>query len=172
MNQLYVCDYERFTPHSYHCLASFVRRIRNHELQYIFLGRKYSLTRNKYKKKYLKFRMRGYRRKYGLEMNFSNIGAGIRLVHPWCITVNDHAIIGENVTLYKGVTIGEVTSGKRGGCPVVGNNVTIYPGATVCGEITIGDNAIISSGAFVNFDVPQDAIVIGNPGIIHLQKRS
>lgn len=167
MNQIYICDYERFTPNKFCWAASLVRRIRNHELQYIFLGRKYAVTNNRFFKAYLKFRIRRYRRKYGLEMNFKNIGGGLRLIHPWCITVNDNAILGENVTLYKGVTIGETA---RGGVPTVGSNVTIYPNATVCGNINIGDSTIISSGAFVNFDVPPNAIVIGNPGVIHMKK--
>lgn len=172
MNRLYLRDYERFTPHKYNFFASLVRRIRNHELQYIFLGRKYALAKNRIAKKLLGIRLRVYRRKYGLEMNFSKIGAGLRLIHPWCITVNDNAVLGEDVTLYKGVTIGEILYGSRAGVPTIGNHVTIYPNAQVCGNVKISDGAIISSGAFVNFDVPEKAVVIGNPGVIHMPKNT
>lgn len=46
-------------------------------------------------------------------MNFNNIGGGIRLVHPWKITVIDNAVLGENVTLFKGSIIGVITSGRK-----------------------------------------------------------
>ena len=71
------------------------------------------------------------------------------------------------MTLYKGCTIGEITSGRRKGNPIVGNNVVVYSNATICGKICVGANCIIGPGAFVNFDVPENSIVIGNPGIIH-----
>ena len=57
--------------------------------------------------------------------------------------------------------------GDKKGCPTIGNNVTIYANATVCGKVYIGDNVDIASGAFVNFDVPDNSIVLGNPGVIH-----
>lgn len=47
------------------------------------------------------------------------------------------------------------------------DNVTIYVNVTVCGNIKIGNNSVIASNAFVNFDVPDNSIVIGNPGKIH-----
>ena len=95
------------------------------------------------------------------------MGGGILLVHPWNITMHNEAVIGENVTLFKGVTIGVVSKGKKAGVPKIGDNVIIYANATICGNITVGNNVIISAGAFVNFDVTDDSIVIGNPGVIH-----
>jgi serine O-acetyltransferase len=113
-----------------------------------------------------------YRRKYGLEIAFEkgHIGEGIRLIHPWNITVNDNAVLGYNVTLFKGSTIGAIDNGSKKGTPIIGDNVTLFANSTVCGNIRVGNNVEIAAGAFVNFDVPSNAIVIGNPGIIHMKK--
>ena len=48
--------------------------------------------------------------------------------------------------------------------------MTLYANATVCGNVHIGNNVEIAAGAFVNFDVPDNSIVIGNPGVIHKNK--
>ena len=112
--------------------------------------------------------LRHYRRKYGIELPYNNgVRGGVRLVHPWNITVNANAKLGKNVTLYKGCTIGEIRHGRKKGNPIIGDNVTIYANATVCGNVCIGNNVEISAGSFVNFDVPDNSIVVGNPGVIH-----
>ncbi len=94
------------------------------------------------------------------------IGKGILLIHPYCITFNSKSIIGDNITILKGATIGNTKSGNEG-APTIGNNVYIGLNATVVGKITIGDNVLIAPNSFVNFDVPSDSVVIGNPGVIH-----
>ena len=93
----------------------------------------------------------------------TKIGPGFRMVHSYGITVNGQAVIGENVNMYKGVTIG-ISGGKRKGVPIIGNNVQIGINATVIGGITIGNDVVIAPNAFVNFDVPDHSVVIGNPG--------
>lgn len=87
-------------------------------------------------------------------------------MHPYDITVNSNAKLGENVTLFKGATIGSIRSGNRKGLPKIGNRVVVGLNATVVGNISIGDNVFIAPNAFVNFDVPDNSVVIGNPGII------
>lgn len=62
-----------------------------------------------------------------------------------------------------GVTIGRDVRGKRRGVPKIGNRVAIRANSTVVGNITIGDDVVIAPNTFVNFDVPSDSIVIGNP---------
>ena len=57
--------------------------------------------------------------------------------------------------------------GGESGNPVIERNVTVYANATICGNIRIGENSIVSAGTFVNFDVPENSIIIGNPGVIH-----
>lgn len=166
MNNLYILDYECFTPNKYRLVHSIIRRIRNHELNYIYYGRKLQSCQNPLMMKLYNFKVRQFRRKYGLEINFKNVG-GIRLIHPGNITVNSNAKLGNNVTLFKGCTIGVVEHGEKKGCPTIGDNVTICANATVCGNVRIGDNTLICAGAFVNFNVPDNSMVLGNPGTIH-----
>jgi len=90
----------------------------------------------------------------------------LNLIHPFDITVNDSAVIGDNAVLFKGCTIGSVRSGKRAGTSTIGNNVVVGCNAMVCGGIKIGNNVMIASNAFVDFDVPDNSLVIGNPGRI------
>ena len=104
----------------------------------------------------------------GIEIVFNgNIGKGLVLGHGWGITVNSQAILGDECVLFKGCTIGSIRSGKRKGVPRLGNHVVVGCNAFVCGGITIGDDVLIAANAFVDFDVPSNSLVIGNPGVIH-----
>lgn len=96
----------------------------------------------------------------------TQIGEGLYLGHPYCITINAEAIIGKNVNLHKGVTIGAENRGQRRGTPIIGNEVWIGINATVVGAIRIGNDVLIASNTFVNCDVPDHSIVFGNPCII------
>lgn len=169
MNSLFIQDYERFTPHRFKVLPFIIRYFRNHELRYIFWGRILANSNSYIFKLLASCIIRHYRRIYGIEINFKKCGGGIRLIHPWHITVNDNAIIGKNVTLFKGSTIGVIGTGLKKGNPILGDNIIVYANATICGNVKIGDNVIIAAGSFVNFDVPDNATVIGNPGVIHLK---
>lgn len=73
-------------------------------------------------------------------------------------------MIGDNVTLYQGVTLGGTgkEQGKRH--PTIGNNVMISTGAKVLGSFTIGDNSKIGAGSVVLKEVPPDSTVVGVPG--------
>ena len=107
-------------------------------------------------------------KKHGIEVsNKAQIGKGIYLGHPYNITIGADVVIGENVNLHKGCTIGNIMAGKRAGSPVIGNCVSVGINASVVGGIRIGDDVIIAPNAFVNFDVPSHSVVIGNPGEIH-----
>jgi serine O-acetyltransferase len=102
--------------------------------------------------------------KYGLEFStMKNIGKGLFIAHPYGITINSKAEIGENCNLAKGVTIGQENRGLREGAPHIGNCVWIGVNATVVGKITIGDDVMIAPNSFVNCDVPSHSIVLGNP---------
>ena len=96
----------------------------------------------------------------------TNIGGGVYFGHPYGITINPQAIIGYNVNIHKGVTIGRENRGERIGAPQIGNYVWIGVNATVVGNVTIGDDVLIAPNSFINFDVPSHSIVIGNPGRI------
>lgn len=172
MNNLFISDYERAHPVKYKLGVCFLRLMKHHELRFLFWGRYEQTCSNKVGRKFAKFILHKYRRKYGLEINFRNVGEGLRLIHPWNITINANAVLGANVTLYKGCTVGEITQGHRKGNPIIEENVVVYANATICGNVRVGANSVIAPGAFVNFDVPQNAIVIGNPGVIHYRNKT
>ena len=98
------------------------------------------------------------------------IGKGLYLGHPYNITVGGGVKIGNNVNLSKGCTLGMENRENRRGVPVIGNHVVIGINATVVGRITIGDDVFIAPNSFVNFDVPDHSVVVGNPGVIHRKK--
>ena len=96
----------------------------------------------------------------------AHIGDGLYLGHPYNITVGDEVVLGKNVNLHKGCTVGAANRGKRGS-PHIGNDVYIGINATVVGDIHIGDDVLIAPNSYVNFDVPDHTVVIGNPATIH-----
>ncbi len=107
------------------------------------------------------------RNKNHIEMSINNqIGPGLYFAHPYCITINPRAVLGKNINLHKGVTIGEEHRGARTGCPTLGNNIWIGVNATVVGNIRIGNDVLIAANSFVNCDVPDHSVVIGNPCVI------
>lgn len=96
----------------------------------------------------------------------AQIGAGLYIGHPYGITINEKAVIGENVNIHKGVTIGQENRGRRKGTPIIGNNVWIGINATIVGAIHIGNDVLIAPNSYVNCDVPDHSIVIGSPCVI------
>ena len=96
----------------------------------------------------------------------TRIGAGLYIGHPYCITINPKAILGQNVNIHKGVTIGQENRGCRKGTPIIGNSVWIGVNATIVGNITIGDDVLIAPNTYVNCDIPSHSIVFGNPCIV------
>ncbi|MBQ5320175.1 MAG: serine acetyltransferase [Oscillospiraceae bacterium] len=91
----------------------------------------------------------------------SKIGS-LKLPHPHNVVIGDCVQIGENCTLYHDVTLGQ----NLGKFPQIGDNVIIYTGAKVIGNVTVGNNAVIGANAVVVDDVPDNAIVAGNPASI------
>lgn len=96
----------------------------------------------------------------------------MKLIHPYGITVNPGAILGNNIVLFKGCTIGSVRSGKMRGVPTIEDNVVICSNAMVCGGIRIESDVLIAANSFVNFDVPAHSVVIGNPAIIKYKENA
>lgn len=104
-------------------------------------------------------------RKTGIEIHpGATIGKGLFIDHGNGVIIGETAIIGDNVTLYQGVTLGGTGKehGKRH--PTVGNNVMISAGAKVLGSFTIGDNSKIGAGSVVLSEVPPNSTVVGVPG--------
>ena len=110
-------------------------------------------------------------RKTGIEIHpGAQIGKGFFIDHGNGVIIGETAIVGDNVTLYQGVTLGGTGKehGKRH--PTVGNNVMISAGAKVLGSFTIGDNSKIGAGSVVLEAVPPNSTVVGVPG--HVVKRN
>ena len=116
---------------------------------------------------YNRLMLKHYRHYYGFQLYPSTrVGCGLYLGHFGTIIVNSKAVLGDNVNLAPGVVIGQANRGKRKGIPTIGNRVWIGSNAVLVGNIRVGDDALIGPGAYVNFDVPERAVVIGNPGSI------
>jgi serine O-acetyltransferase len=119
----------------------------------------------------LRLLKRRYRLKYGFEIDLNaEIGEGFYLsdhVGPVVIgpiKIGKHCNVSHNVTIVRSYKNGEI------GRPTIGDRVWIGPGAVIVGRITIGSNVMIAPNAFINFDVPDYAVVIGNPGQIILKQ--
>lgn len=104
-------------------------------------------------------------RKTGIEIHpGAQIGKGFFIDHGNGVIIGETAVIGDNVTLYQGVTLGGTgkEQGKRH--PTIGNNVMISAGAKVLGSFKIGDNSKIGAGSVVLEEVPPNSTVVGVPG--------
>ena len=69
----------------------------------------------------------------------------------------------QNVNISSGVTIGQQNRGSKKGAPKIGKSVFIGANSIIVGNVKIGDNVLIAPGSYVNFDVPSNSIVVGNP---------
>ncbi|AOQ25459.1 serine O-acetyltransferase [Neomoorella thermoacetica] len=94
----------------------------------------------------------------------AKLGEGIFIDHGMGVVIGETAEVGNNVTLYQGVTLGGTGKEKGKRHPTIGNNVVISAGAKVLGNITIGDNVKIGAGSVVLRDVPANCTVVGVPG--------
>lgn len=106
-------------------------------------------------------------RKTGIEIHpGAQIGKGLFIDHGSGVIIGETTIIGDNCTLYQGVTLGGTgkEQGKRH--PTLGNNVMVSAGAKVLGSFTIGDNCKIGAGSVVLEEVPPNCTVVGIPGRI------
>lgn len=143
------------------------------EIKYIYNMRCASLAKNKIVKLYYKIKLRRLSRKTMIQISEkTSIGEGFYIGHTGRIIINKDAVLGKNVNIGTGVTIGQENRGKRKGCPRIGNQVWIGTNAVIVGNITIGDNVLIAPNSYVNKDIPSNSIVIGNPMVIHESKEA
>lgn len=142
MNEIFQYDYYRMTGNKYHSkIKNIIKLSFEHRLKYMLLWRRFE------KKPNFLTKLRLYRlaRKYGLEISTSaKIGKGLYLGHPYNITVASEAELGNNV--YVGIN------------------------AVVVGNIKIGNDVLIAPNSYVNFDVLDHSIVIGNPAAVHIKE--
>ncbi|WP_054742532.1 serine O-acetyltransferase EpsC [Cellulosilyticum ruminicola] len=100
----------------------------------------------------------------------AKIGKGLFIDHGMGVVIGETCEIGDNVTIYHGVTLGGTGKdhGKRH--PTIGNNVMISTGAKVLGPFKVGDNSRIAANAVVLQEVPEDSTVVGIPGkVVRIQ---
>ncbi len=94
----------------------------------------------------------------------ATIGKSLFIDHGMGTVIGETSEIGDNVTIYQGVTLGGTGKEKGKRHPTIGNNVVVGVGATVLGAIKVGDNSVIGGGAVVINPVPPDSTVVGIPG--------
>ena len=143
-------DLEVFLYPSFRAMMSYRRAHRHYQKKHYFLARWIS--------------QRSARRT-GIEIHpGAEIGKGFFIDHGTGVVIGETSIIGDNVTLYQGVTLGGTgkEQGKRH--PTIGSNVLIGAGAKVLGSCTIGDNCKIGAGSVVLENIPSGSTVVGVPG--------
>lgn len=111
---------------------------------------------------------RRHRNRYGIEIPHSAVlGRRVRVEHQGGIVVHGMAVIGDDVILRQGVTIGNRHLDRPDEAPVIGSRVNIGSGAAILGAITIGDDVSIGSNAVVIDNVPSGSVVVGPRATIH-----
>lgn len=156
---MYKSDMSRYGP----------KGTRGYCRKFSYYLRKTALCKSKILRLYYHFRFRLICSKHGIEISPKTcIGKGLYVGHPYNITVNSNAVLGENINIHKGVTVGQENRGSRKGTPTIGNRVWIGINSTIVGNITVGDDVLIAPNSYVNCNVPSHSVVIGNPcRVIH-----
>lgn len=114
---------------------------------------------------YNRIMLHHYRFKYGFDISpTTRIGPGLYIGHFGGVVISPYAVLGANINIAQGVTIGAASRGPRTGAPTLEDRVWVGANAIIVGKVTIGREALIAPGAYVNFDVPPESVVLGNPG--------
>ena len=140
----------------------------NPNLHFIYILRKcQSYPKKSLKGVFWRWILRHHQIRYGFQIYpETQIGEGFYLGHWGALVINPKAKIGKNCNIAQGVTIGQQNRGKNEGVPEIGDEVWIGPNAVLVGKIKIGSNVLIAPNAYVNFDVPSNTLVMGNPATI------
>lgn len=149
---------------------SLIQRIlRPTELKYIALFRKTEKCKFKPLKAYYTVKLKRMSYKTHIQIPArTEIGEGFYIGHTGRVIIHPEAVLGKNINIGTGVTIGYENRGERKGAPVFSGNCWIGTNSVVVGNVKIGEDVMIAPLTFVNFDVPPHSIVIGNPAkIVH-----
>jgi len=165
MQEIIKADLFRYIPERYSFL-NLLKGFRSQGFRYMYFRRKVHLSNRKNPMRLLYWvMMRHYMYKFGFQIA-GNIGKGFFIGHFGTIVTHQDVIIGDNCNIAHNVTIGVTRRGKKAGAPKIGNEVWIGTGAILVGNISIGNNVLVAPGTYINFNVPDNSIVIGNPGVI------
>lgn len=137
--------------------------------KYLFWFRLATYEREKNKVLYFIFwlKLRRLQFKFGYDIPAGAlIAPGFYIGHFGGIVISPRVKIGRNCNISQNVTIGYNSRGKNQGYPTIMENVYIGPGAVIVGNIIIGENVAVGANAFVNTDVPSNAVVVGVPAKI------
>lgn len=96
----------------------------------------------------------------------AKIGKGLLIDHGMGVVIGETAVLGDNCTIYQGVTLGGTGKEKGKRHPTLGNNVMVGSGAKILGPFSVGDNSKIAAGAVVLSEVPPDSTCVGVPARI------
>ncbi len=109
----------------------------------------------------------------GVELRYkTKIGPGLRLYHGQALVVHEDTVIGAGCTLRQSTTIGNKTlaDGSQSPCPVLADRVDVGANTVILGPVHVGSDAVIGAGSVVVKDVPEGAVVAGNPArVLHQQ---
>ena len=107
------------------------------------------------------------KRKTGIEIHpGATIGKNLFIDHGMGVVIGETCVIGDNVTLFHGVTLGGTGKEKGKRHPTIGNNVFIGSGAKILGNITIGNNVKIGANSVILESIPDNVTLVGIPGKI------
>ncbi len=108
------------------------------------------------------------RRRTGIEIHpAAKIGKNLFIDHGMGVVIGETAVVGNNCTIYQGVTLGGTGKEHNKRHPTLGDNVIVGAGAKVLGNITIGNNVKIGANSVVLKDVPDNCTVVGVGRIIY-----
>lgn len=103
----------------------------------------------------------------GIELPIgTRVMGGAKFCHYGTIVINENSVIGKNVTIHHGCTLGCIFEGKHKGSPILGNRVVMFPGSKVVGNVHVGNNVVIAANSVVTNDILDNCIVGGIPARI------
>ncbi len=94
----------------------------------------------------------------------ATIGSGVFIDHGAGVVIGETAVVGDDCTIYHGVTLGGTTLGSQKRHPTIGDRVTVGAGAKVLGNLTVGDDSRIGANAVLVRSVDHNSVVVGVPG--------